>query len=401
MALRAIFTALALPIIAGCLSLGCSSQPQDDQDEEEGALESDGDLQTFVGEAAGPQMLGSDFVRLEAHEKQKRIWDAVTAPSEIRCRLRDVLQTGGDALVDAMLACDRAGTMPHSTIANSAVDGAEALARRVFLSAGLLKPAFDNGGDEMEPGRKKLLHPYGAVAKVEFRRVAEDTGYTGLFSGGSITANPGIARISSGGAESVLGGFVPGMGLKFFVQGAASIDLHVMHGMNAQNVDTEGRNPFARPFSNEFQKEGATLFIKAGMKLFDLVHNPSNMLPLDQTAYRDWNGASAQAPVAPRKVVFEPTPEVKATADAFVRAHRGVDHRVVLAVVTKSAGEGEKGIPLYTVRNDQGGVLGTLVATSPFVPSRFGDRQLFFRHHHGCDRKDGPPACGGSRPQIQ
>ena len=51
----------------------------------------------------------------------------------------------------------------------------------------------------------------------------------------------------------------------FFVQGAPSIDMHVMHGMRPQRQD-EGENPFARPFSNEFETDGASTFIKIGTR---------------------------------------------------------------------------------------------------------------------------------------
>lgn len=399
MALSKTFSVLALFAVA---LTGCSGSETIEEDEEgadEGALESK--LEAFVGEAAPRPSLPGDFARLEAHEKQRLVWERVIAPEEIRCNLAAAVRNAPERIIDEMTTCEQTeGGLPKSTFANTMVDGVEAVARTVFKGAGLLKPAFDATSDEMVEGRKKLLHPYGAVAKIEFRQVAAQTGYTGLFEGGGHRPFVGVARISSGGAESLLGGFVPGMALKFFVQGGASIDMQVMHGMRSQKAD-EGSNPFARPFSNEFETQGASLFIQAGMKLFDLVHAPSNVLPLDNTATRMWNSSTSLAPVAPRKVVFTPTPEIQAASRAFVTQRPGSDHRFLLAAVTKNAGEGDAAQKLYVVRNDQGVELGSLYATSPFVPSRYGDRQLFFRHHHGCKGKDLPASCGGLTPAIR
>src|SRR4051812_48090342 len=59
------------------------------------------------------------------------------------------------------------------------------------LWAPYLTHAFTNTGDEMEDGRKKLLHPLGTVAKIQLNIIPNST-YSGVFQSGAL----GFARLS-------------------------------------------------------------------------------------------------------------------------------------------------------------------------------------------------------------
>lgn len=371
------------------------------------------DLAEGGDSASSPARLPADFASKDAQTKQALVWQKLTADSELRCGEGEALASGGgDRLVTAMARCRE---LPKATIVGNAGDvtatitraATDAIFRGWERRFGIVGPAFDDGAPEqMTPGRRKLFHAFGAVAKVELRTEAS-TPYTGLLEGSGSGATKrapavGLARISAGGPATILGGFVPGMGLKFFVAGQDSIDMQVMHGMRGQGdgANEEGANPFARPFSNVFETEGATMVIKVGMRALNLVHSPSNKLPLDQTAFYSWNGSKSLAPVAPNTLSFRPLQ--KDAAIAYMRRAPGADFRTILAAVTKDAGEGDAAVPLYKVVDQGGRVVATLVATSPFIASRWGDRNLYFRHHHGCSHpKYDRGACGGSMPVIK
>ena len=64
--------------------------------------------------------------------------------------------------------------------------------------------------DTMPEGRTKMIHPFGSCGKVKFVANEFSKRYSGLFQG----ADYGIARLSLAVPES--GGYIPGMGLKFF-----------------------------------------------------------------------------------------------------------------------------------------------------------------------------------------
>src|SRR5262249_45955543 len=86
-------------------------------------------------------------------------------------------------------------------------------------------------GDEFEQPTLKLFHTYGSTAKIVFIPDLE-TPYTGLFKEGAC----GLARFSYAGP--VVGvGVVPGLGLKFLVDGDhPSENLVVMAKLDSQQL---------------------------------------------------------------------------------------------------------------------------------------------------------------------
>jgi hypothetical protein len=253
-------------------------------------------------------------------------------------------------------------------------------------------------GDEMRRGRKKILHPFGAIAKVELR-VEETSPYTGVLRAGARV--PGIMRQSTGGPEKVMG-FVPGIGLKLFTSGGESADFQIMNSPGKQLL-ADGESPdynfFTRPFSNEMVKsddERGPAAIVA--KIFSKVHPTPLRVSVDHIGRRAVDGTVEADPKSPKDIVIDPPAELTSAVNAYIAAHPGKDPRIALAHVTKDA-TAEQPVLLYRVRvgtatNFQKAdaatrdrdfpVVATLVATSAFVPSKFGDSQLYFRHHRGC-----------------
>jgi len=99
-------------------------------------------------------------------------------------------------------------------------------------------------GDELEQGRRKLVHAFGAEARFRFvanRGVASR--YTGIFQSG---ADCVIGRLSVATKPTDTHS-VPALALKFFIDdNHPSVNLQVMNSIDGQ----EGYNFFEKTFSN-------------------------------------------------------------------------------------------------------------------------------------------------------
>ena len=87
-------------------------------------------------------------------------------------------------------------------------EGPSFLAIAAQLVPSYLTKSFTHVSDEMPEGRKKILHPFGTAAKVDFH-IYDNSTYTGIFRPGNY---PGLVRASLGIMNEH--NFVPGMALK-------------------------------------------------------------------------------------------------------------------------------------------------------------------------------------------
>jgi len=391
------FAALACTPLLACSS---SASEEDGDNADEGALHLSDDalLEAVLGEVSRGQTLPSDFMTKSAAEKQSIAWSTATKSSELRCHLGSTV--AGDALVSALAAC-KVGTdsddMKAATLLGTLSRASYQIFMGVLGASGTLTAAFDTPGDELPRLRKKLLHPFGSIAKVELR-VEENSAYTGVLRPGAVV--PGIARLSSGGPEKVMG-FVPGLGLKLFTGGGQSVDFHALNSLAKQTLEdgkTMDHNFFSRPFSNEIVRsdnEGAGALVE---KIFAKVHPTPTHLPVDHMGLRSVDGEPESAPKSPQDIVFDPPAELTKSFQSYIDANPESDPRVALAYVTKDATV-QNPVVLYKVRvgtaerfqkadkataDASFPVVATLVATSAFLPSKWGDGQLYMRHNRGC-----------------
>ncbi|XP_055331025.1 uncharacterized protein LOC129583293 [Paramacrobiotus metropolitanus] len=246
-----------------------------------------------------------------------------------------------------------------------------------------LKHAFLHHGEEMLPGRQKLIHSFGSVAKVELVITPEASlKYSGIFqSGGN-----GIARLSLAAPANDLPGFdyTPGMALKFYRDGQESANIIAMFSVDGQGKDF---NFFAKNFSNfipngksAFQLqlgpkfEAAIPLLEAGPKGCARPEDATKLPQYEQAAFDSRGGAPAINTVrAPYTLKFVPNPKM---------AWPGSDHtdlRKQLAKIPENS-------TLYTIVSipEKGGneeTLGSIVTKSKFVPSHYADTKMYFRHH--------------------
>jgi len=238
-------------------------------------------------------------------------------------------------------------------------------------------PSLEAPGDELPVGRVKEEHSVGSIGKVKFVPIARrqnphyphtgrQTPYTGIFQGASF----GIVRISAF-REPTPNRAVPifGMGLKFLRDGVESASLVA--------TSSEGQKSW-NAFKNSWSNHIPALNNDKSILTFSSGASPHSL----QVGLSDWARYGENGrPIAdteinyPYKLVFRPTGEI-----VFPDEYHGalVDD---LATI-------EKDTVLWDVfawdnPEELGGreeLIGSLILTSPLVPSLWGDTKLFFRH---------------------
>lgn len=241
-----------------------------------------------------------------------------------------------------------------------------------LLSVDYLRDSFLRAGDEMAPGRTKILHTYGAVARVALEPRSGHP-FTGIWRSGAI----GLARLSVAFPDH--GKFCPGIALKFLIDGKPSVNQFAMPTLLGQ---AGNENAFARTYTNPFPKDSLGLPLALLKAIFahtaesfrsESLHN--NHLPFDESSSIERDGQAVAAPVVAWGMRLEPVPETQ------IPAERGPDYRIKLAALApgsllfrvhlQAAAE----TPYYHV--------GDLRLTGHFLASKWGDEGLFFQHPAG------------------
>lgn len=235
------------------------------------------------------------------------------------------------------------------------------------------------------PQRNKAIHAMGTVARIRFEATENrDNPYTGFFKSG---AKCGLIRLSLGVKPSA-DGIVPGAALKFYVsrdknpKAPRSVNLQVMNQLDP----SPDYNFFAEPFSNLLPPPvrpeliAGEAYFRHTLKQLNAVNTDPKHLPLDHLAAQGEDGVTVTKAKAPYRVTFVPTKDIeKLMKDATIHT----DFRVELTRLTA-------GTKLFDVFIDDtsvyhtfpfGGHAGSIVITSEFVASSYGDEALHFMHH--------------------
>jgi hypothetical protein len=238
--------------------------------------------------------------------------------------------------------------------------------------------AFTEPGDELAPGRRKLIHAFGAEARL--RLVITPTAahdYTGILAGGAECIIGRFSLASKPTPEAS----IPALALKIFIAGEPpSLNLLLMHAVDAQ----PGKNYFAQTFSNVLPPAEsfsarllAAAFAHSAVQIGAVDGNPGR-LTLDHLTSMQTDGKPVVAPRTPYRLLFQPT----AQAHALMRDDAaGSDFRDRLATLPV-------GQAIYDVFALAEGAapaaatpLGQLLLISPVIASRYGDETLYFRHY--------------------
>lgn len=220
--------------------------------------------------------------------------------------------------------------------------------------------------DELPADRRhiKVIHTFGTVAKFAFiADPAAPVKYTGLFQGGQ-----GIMRFSYAGPPHLIGN-VPGLGLKFLIDGKPSENMVVMHSLGGQGAPT---SVFLRTFTN-ILPEPDTVIMKTIKLLFEkVVRRGEGLHQGEGTLASVMNdGTPVANPAAPYQVFFVPAQDFFAGSRRDFRADlAGLDPETKIYEIWATAGKGESTEHI-----------GSLVTKSRFTASAYGDQVLFFKHN--------------------
>jgi hypothetical protein len=225
-----------------------------------------------------------------------------------------------------------------------------------------LEETFEHVSDEMPKHKTKLTHNYGVLAHMRFFP-AEDSPFTGIYGSGGV----GLIRLSMTADPS--GGYIQAMALKFLVDGAPSVNLHLMNNLDGQG---DNWNFFAGPFSNKLPHATSKPVVVLE-KIFEMVKNPANELPVEHLAKIDSEGTVYKEFRAPEQLFFEPDQSLRHVIDPESRD----DFRETLKTVV---GEGELG-QLYGMLGKQRILIGSIYVESELVASQYADEVLFFQHN--------------------
>jgi len=287
-------------------------------------------------------------------------------------------------MMPARTACQKVDSMWNDKIAPSRYDQLPPLTSPGIFdllklaSSSFSVKALTAEGDELEEGRRKLIHAFGAEARLRLVISPAAAGdYTGIFRSG---AECMIGRFSLA-AKSTATTSIPGLALKIFIDGdQPSINLHLMHSLDGQ----AGQNYFAQTFSNILPPPDgfpgrliASLFARSAVLFGAKDPNPGR-LTLEHLAGTLPNGNRIPVFKAPYQLLYKPTAQAHALMQG---ANAEDDFRLKLARLSI----GQVLYDIYTLAEgepaENARFLGQLVLASHVVSSHYGDENLYFRHN--------------------
>ena len=219
---------------------------------------------------------------------------------------------------------------------------------------------LDRNSDVLPEGRKKGIHTYGSTAAVEF--IADGNApFTGLYQG----VNYGVIRLSLA-AKPTDTTSVPGLAVKFLVDGQPSFNFVAMYSLDGQ----PSYNFFANPFSTQISASSSGVLKILGAAFATATQDPTKV----DSAYlarTNQDGSQVAAPVAPVKLTLVPNADV---------AFDNGPHEVRDDFSTIAPGTTLYKVYGFAEGSDRPAYIGRIVTTSRFVSSQFGDEKLFFRH---------------------
>ncbi|HWI40505.1 MAG TPA: hypothetical protein VNX25_03350 [Verrucomicrobiae bacterium] len=239
--------------------------------------------------------------------------------------------------------------------------------------------SLTNDGDEMDEGRRKVVHAWGAEARFRFVPGKGGHGYTGIYQSASDCV---IGRLSVA-AKPTKNNFIPALALKFFITGHDSANLQVMNSTSGQS----SHNFFEMPFSNIIppaespQQRLLQSFFRKAAEAFGAKDPDPAHLTVEHLAKIKVDGGEVANPKWPYRLVFKPTAAAAAlmqgaTVETDFRANlaRYPAGQAMYDVYGLDEGESAAEPPARKL-------LGQLIPTSGIVASSYGDERLNFRHN--------------------
>jgi len=290
-----------------------------------------------------------------------------------------------DASTRSLTACQKAGLMWNDKIIPTVYGDLPALtAPGVGDLFTLARTSFTirsltNDGDELDAGRRKVVHTWGAEARFRFVSSKAANGYTGIYERG---ADCVIARLSMA-TKPTKTNSVPALALKFFISGHESVNLQIMNSTNGQ----KSHNFFEMPFSNiipppdSFVKRLTQRFFRKAAVAFGAKDPDPTHLTVEHLAKIQIDGTAVVAPKSPFRLIFKPTMEASAlmknaTVDTDFRTNlaRYPVGQAMYDIYALDEGESSDDLPASKL-------IGQLIPTTPIVASSYGDEKLHFQHN--------------------
>ena len=231
-----------------------------------------------------------------------------------------------------------------------------------------LAKTFNNNNDYHVTAKKKLIHSYGTVFKGRYISSGNHS-YTGLLSERN---TPLILRFSLAGNPDSLKSYTPGLAIKFLVDNQYSKNIMVMNSLNGQKSNS---NFFAMDFSNVIPRP-ESFILKTLEFIFSLVHKPATHLPLQHLCNINSKGHNIKKPNSPFMITLSAPENIK----NLISKNTRVDFRKELEKIQKNS-------IIYNVyaksdSNSKAILIGNIISESKAKSSYFGDKNLFFQHHH-------------------
>lgn len=298
-----------------------------------------------------------------------------------------------NAATSSLSACQKADAMWNDKIIPSRYDQLPPLTSPGIFD--LLKlatsrfsvKALTNEGDELEKGRRKLIHAFGTEARLRLVIASGAAGgYTGIFQSGAECMIGRFSLVSKPTTDKS----IPALALKIFIDGdQPSVNLLLMHSVDGQ----AGHNYFAQTFSNILPQASsfstrllAGVFERSAVQFGAKDTNPGR-LTLEHLSGIQTDGKHIPAPQTPYQLRFKPTAQAHALMQ---HASAEDDFRVKL----DSLHIGQAVYDIFILAEgdspENARFLGQLVLASSVVSSHYGDEKLFFRHNMA--RNEGAPS---------
>ncbi len=225
----------------------------------------------------------------------------------------------------------------------------------------------------------KYIHRRAVVAKTKF--VVEEPRFTGIFTG----AQCSLLRLSLTFDPSSRG-VAPGLAFKIFRDKIYSANISALYALNGQDQDY---NFFRNPLSN-IVPTGEGIGAKLVKKIFEKATNKAEHLKTLDMATFNSQGVKSEKVIDPVQLFFIPIFKNKESISS-------TEHDIRQDLLTISSGS-----PIYEVRAltkeyanidyskytvpmilnyaERAIKIGTIITTSKFIASSFGDDRLLFRH---------------------
>lgn len=290
-----------------------------------------------------------------------------------------------DASTRSLTACQKADFMWNEKIMSTVYGDLPALtAPGIGDLFKLAQTSFTirsltNDGDELDVGRRKLVHAWGAEARFRFVSSKTTSGYTGIYESG---ADCVIGRLSMA-TKPTKTTAVPGLALKFFISGHESVNLQIMNSTDGQ----KNHNFFEMPFSNiipppdSFVKRLTQKFFRKAAVAFGAKDPDPTHLTVEHLAKIQIDGTAVVAPKSPFRLIFKPTMAASAlmknaTVDTDFRTNlaRYPVGQAMYDIYALDEGESSDDLPASKL-------IGQLIPTTPIVASSYGDEKLHFQHN--------------------